>query len=99
MPKENKIIQPKDLSIHYFVNGFSFCTHSKIDFIPTPKGASDFKKALEDFFDRWEKGIFLEQLEKVLDTKWNYERISKSVRGRNSTEEIFRKRIEDIITF
>ncbi|MGA0897069.1 MAG: DUF3822 family protein [Flavobacteriaceae bacterium] len=59
MPKENKIIQPKDLSIHYFVNGFSFCTHSKIDFIPTPKGASDFKKALEDFFDYYPKETFL----------------------------------------
>ncbi len=51
------------------------------------------------FFDRWEKEIFLEQLQRVLNTKWNYEGISKSVRGRNSTEEIFRKRIEDIITF
>jgi hypothetical protein len=59
MPKENKIIQPKDLSIHYFVNGFSFCTHSKIDFIPTPKCASDFKKAIEDFFDYYPKETFL----------------------------------------
>lgn len=51
------------------------------------------------FFDRWEKELFLEQLGNVLNTKWDYVGISKSVKGRNSTEEIFRKRIEDIITF
>ncbi len=51
------------------------------------------------FFDKWEKGTFLKQLHKVLNTKWNYSEISKSVRRNNNTEEIFRKRIEDIISF
>ncbi len=51
------------------------------------------------FFDKWEKNIFLGQLERVLNNKWNYEEISKSVKKNNNTEEMFRKRIEDIITF
>ena len=50
-------------------------------------------------FDRWEKDIFLKQLKKVFNTNWDYEEISRSVRKMNNTEEIFRKRIEDIITF
>ena len=51
------------------------------------------------FFDRWEKNIFLKQLNKVLNTNWDYEVISRSVRGENNTKEMFKKRIEDIITF
>lgn len=50
-------------------------------------------------FNRWEKDIFLEQLKKILSTNWNYEEISKSVRRNNNTEEMFKKRIEDIISF
>lgn len=50
------------------------------------------------FFDKWEKDIFLKQLKRVLKRNWDYERISKSVK-KNNTEEMFKKRIEDIITF
>ena len=51
------------------------------------------------FFDNWGKEVFLKQLHIVLDTKWDYEKISASMRMNNNTEEMFRKRIEDIITF
>lgn len=51
------------------------------------------------FFDRWKKDVFLKQLERVLSTNWSYEEISKSVRKNNNTEDIFKKRIEDIISF
>jgi len=50
------------------------------------------------FFDSWERDAFLKQLQRVMDTNWDYERISKSVR-KNNTEEMFKKRIEDIISF
>ena len=50
-------------------------------------------------FDRWEKDIFLKQLKKVFNTNWDYEEISRSVRKINNTKEMFKKRIEDIITF
>jgi len=45
------------------------------------------------FFDRWEKNEFLKQLERVFNTNWNYEEISKSVRKNNNTEDIFKKRM------
>lgn len=58
MPLDNKIIQPKELSIHLFVNGFSFCTHSKIDFVSTPNGVEDFKQALTDYLAYYPEGSF-----------------------------------------
>ena len=49
MPLDNKIIQPNELSIHIFVDGFSFCNHSKIEFVPAYNSIEvDFSNALED---------------------------------------------------
>lgn len=48
MPSNNKTIQHNELSIHSFVNGFSFCTQSKIDFLPLNKDPEEFKKAFEN---------------------------------------------------
>ena len=58
MPHDNKIIQPKELSIHLFVNGFSFCTHSKIDFVATPNGVEDFQQAFNDYLAYYPEGSF-----------------------------------------
>jgi len=58
MPHDNKIIQPKELSIHLFANGFSFCTHSKIDFVTTPNGVEDFQQAFNDYLAYYPEGSF-----------------------------------------
>jgi len=50
MPNANSIIQQEALSIHIFADGFSFCSPSQIDFIPTPKGIQDFQPAFDEFF-------------------------------------------------
>ncbi len=51
MPNKNKILQNKILSIHFFVDGFSFCTKSKIDFIPSLNDPQDFHKILNEYLD------------------------------------------------
>jgi len=58
MPHDNKIIQRQELSIHMCVNGFSFCTHSKVDFVSTSNGAEDFKRALEEYLAYYPEGSF-----------------------------------------
>ena len=55
MPNNNKIIQHNELSIHIFVNGFSFCTKSKVDFLPTNNQNSDFKPAFDKFINYYPK--------------------------------------------
>lgn len=55
MPSNNKTIQHNELSIHSFVNGFSFCTQSKIDFLPLNKDPEEFKKAFEEYIDYYPK--------------------------------------------
>ena len=42
----NKYILPNELSIHFFVNGFSFCTDSQIDFTPINSGIEELKVSL-----------------------------------------------------
>ncbi len=51
------------------------------------------------FFDKWEKGTFLKQLDRVIKTKWNYEEIAESIKKNNNTKKMFKRRIEDIIGF
>ena len=58
MPNNNKIIQHNELSIHIFVNGFSFCTKSKVDFLPTNNQNSDFKPAFDKFINYYPKKNF-----------------------------------------
>ena len=58
MPNKNNSITLTDSSIHLFVNGFSFCTPSKIEFIPTPDGDEDFKSALTELLGFYPKGTF-----------------------------------------
>ena len=51
----NKYILPNELSIHFFVNGFSFCTNSQIDFTPINDGIEDLKVSLKkklEFFPK-----------------------------------------------
>ena len=58
MPNRNKIIQHNELSIHSFANGFSFCSKSKIDFLPTNNDQKEFKKAFEELIDYYPKNTF-----------------------------------------
>ena len=59
MPKNNKLIQPKELSIHVFMNGFSFCTQSKIEFIPSPNSLYlDFPKEFDEYLNYYPQGTF-----------------------------------------
>jgi len=44
------------------------------------------------FFSEWSKGNFDIGLKKVLDEKWDYKRISESIRKNNNTEEVFKKK-------
>jgi glycosyltransferase involved in cell wall biosynthesis len=45
------------------------------------------------FFTEWEKEDFNIGLKKVLNEKWNYKEISESVRKKNNTEDVFKKKI------
>ncbi len=58
MPIKNKLLQQKDLSIHLFGDGFSFCTPSNTDYIQTPNGEEDFRKALKEYFNYYPEGSF-----------------------------------------
>jgi hypothetical protein len=58
MPINNKLLQQKDLSIHLFGDGFSFCTPSNTDYIQTPKGDEDFRQALKEYFNYYSEGSF-----------------------------------------
>jgi len=58
MPSNRKLIQPEELSIHFFVNGFSFCTPSKIEFTPKPEKSEDFKTILNDYLSYYPKDNF-----------------------------------------
>ena len=58
MPSKNNSITFTDSSIHLFVDGFSFCTSSKTEFIPTPNGDQDFKSALTELLEFYPKGTF-----------------------------------------
>jgi hypothetical protein len=58
MPNKNNSIAQTDTSIHLFVNGFSFCTPSKTEFIPTPEGEEDFKSAWTELLSFYPKGTF-----------------------------------------
>jgi glycosyltransferase involved in cell wall biosynthesis len=49
------------------------------------------------YFTRWEKKNFLDNLKRVIDKKWNYGEIAKSVRGNNNTKEEFKKKFEAIV--
>ena len=46
MPNKNKILNNNDLSVHIFMDGFYFCTQSKIEFIPLLEDSQDFHKTL-----------------------------------------------------
>ena len=58
MPKKSRIIQPRELSIHIFQNGFSFCTSSKIDFVSSLNNNSNFKTELDDYLGYYTNGDF-----------------------------------------
>tara|TARA_B100000989_G_scaffold168358_1_gene125982 strand:+ start:1120 stop:1896 length:777 start_codon:yes stop_codon:yes gene_type:complete len=58
MPSKNKSITHTNLSIHLFVNGFSFYTPSRTEFNPITKNIGDFESALEGLLNFYPKEIF-----------------------------------------
>ena len=54
----NKYILPNELSIHFFVNGFSFCTNTQIDFTPINDGIEDLKVSLKKKIEFFQKDDF-----------------------------------------
>ena len=51
MLNENSNYQKKSLSIHYFKNGFSFCTTNSVDFFSHPVDMSGFEYTFRNFLD------------------------------------------------
>ena len=54
----NNHILPNELSIHFFENGFSFCTNSKINFNPIISDKEDLKVLIKENLDFYPKGSF-----------------------------------------
>ena len=52
MLSENSNKQKKSLSIHYFKNGFSFCTNNSLDFFSHPDYISEFEYSVRNFLDK-----------------------------------------------
>lgn len=61
MPNRSKIINEKALSIHSFIDGFSFCSKSKIDFFSTSNNQKKFIDILNGYLEKEEKG-FIESI-------------------------------------
>lgn len=51
------------------------------------------------FFTEWNLTNFEMGIKKVLENNWDYTKIAMSVRGNNNSEELFKKKFEDISSF
>ena len=49
MLSENNILQNKSFSIHFFNNGFSFCTDDNIDYFSHPTDTTEFENSIRNF--------------------------------------------------
>ena len=49
MLSENNILQNKSFSIHFFNNGFSFCTDDNIDYFSHPTDTIEFENSIRNF--------------------------------------------------
>ena len=49
MLKENNTLQKKSFSIHFFKNGFSFCTPKSVDFSSHPNTITEFENSIRNF--------------------------------------------------
>lgn len=58
MPNSSKTSQKKCLSIHSFINGFSFCTKSKIDFFSSTNNQINFIEIFNGYLDQEDKDRF-----------------------------------------
>ena len=58
MPTNQSNTPLRSSSIHLFVNGFSFCTPTKTEYIPTPEGAKDFDSTVEELLNYYPKSLF-----------------------------------------
>ena len=58
MPNSSKTTNKKGLSIHSFVNGFSFCTKSKIDFFSSTNNQKNFIEIFNGYLNQEDKDWF-----------------------------------------
>jgi hypothetical protein len=58
MPTSSTNVPYRSPSIHLFVNGFSFCTPSKTEYIPTAEESEDFESIVLESFSFYPKDSF-----------------------------------------
>ena len=58
MPNNSTKVPYRSPSIHLFVNGFSFCTPSKTEYIPTTEESEDFESVILELFSFYPKDSF-----------------------------------------
>ena len=51
MLSENNILQNKSFSIHFFKNGFSFCTDDNINYFSHPTDKIEFENSIKNFLN------------------------------------------------
>ena len=52
MLSENNILQNKSFSIHFFKNGFSFCTANSVEFFSHSSDINEFENSIKNFLDK-----------------------------------------------
>ena len=74
MLSENNILQNKSFSIHFFKNGFSFCTDDNINYFSHPTKATEFENSIKNFLNNNQKSfeyfsiIFFQQPSTLIPT-------------------------------
>ena len=74
MLSENNILQNKSFSIHFFKNGFSFCTDDNIDYFSHPTDTNEFENFTKKFLNNNQKNfeyfsiIFFQQPSTLIPT-------------------------------
>ena len=53
----NNNLQNKSFSIHFFKNGFSFCTENKVDFFSHFSDINEFENSIKNFLDNQQKNF------------------------------------------
>jgi hypothetical protein len=74
MPTSSSKAPYKNPSIHLFVNGFSFCTPSKTEYIPTTEESEDFEAVVLELFSFYPKDSF----EMKINQNIRYQRSERS---------------------
>lgn len=74
MLSENNILQNKSFSIHFFKNGFSFCTDDNTNYFSHPNDTTEFENSIKNFLNNNQKNfeyfsiIFFQQPSTLIPT-------------------------------